>query len=84
MKTKRFERWNDHNCKIRDNQANIILSWNDIIDCLNKADYLIDKLQKRSRRLFFLEKVISEMLSMEEQEALYHRLRMELWKDEHS
>ena len=83
MKIQRFERWNDHSCKIRDNQANAILSWDEIIDCLNQANNQIDKLQKRNRRLFFLEKAISQMLTMEEQQSLYHRLHLELTRDEH-
>lgn len=83
MKTQRFERWNDYNCKIRDNQTNVILSWDEIIDCLNQANNQIDKLQKRSRRLFFLEKVISQMLPIEKQEELYNRLDLELTQDEY-
>ena len=82
MKIQRFERWNDHSCKIRDNQTNTILSWNEIIDCLNEANNKIDKLQKRSRKLFFLEKAISQMLTMKEQQSLYDRLHLELIRDE--
>lgn len=82
MKTQRFERWNDHSCKIRDNQNNVILSWDEIIDCLNQASNQIDKLQKRSRTLFLLEKVVNEMLPVEKQEELYNRLHLELIRDE--
>lgn len=82
MKTQRFERWNDHSCKIRDNQNNVILSWDEIIDCLNQANNQIDKLQKRSRTLFLLEKAVNEMLPVEKQEELYNRLHLELIRDE--
>lgn len=82
MKTQRFERWNDYSCKIRDNQNNVILSWDEIIDCLNQASNQIDKLQKRSRTLFLLEKVVNEMLPVEKQEELYNRLHLELMRDE--
>lgn len=82
MKTQRFERWNDYSCKIRDNQNNVILSWDEIIDCLNQASNQIDKLQKRSRTLFLLEKVVNEMLPVEKQEELYNRLHLELIRDE--
>lgn len=82
MKTQRFERWNDYSCKIRDNQNNVILSWDEIIDCLNQASNQIDKLQKRSRILFLLEKVVNEMLPVEKQEELYNRLHLELIRDE--
>ena len=84
MKTQRFERWNDYSCKIRDNQNNVILSWDEIIDCLNQANNQIDKLQKRSRTLFLLEKVVNEMLSVEKQEELYNRLHLELIRDENN
>lgn len=83
MKTQRFERWNDYSCKIRDNQNNVILSWDEIIDCLNQASNQIDKLQKRSRTLFLLEKAVNEMLPVEKQEELYNRLHLELVRDEH-
>ena len=82
MKTQRFERWNDYSCKIRDNQNNVVLSWDEIIDCLNQANNQIDKLQKRSRTLFLLEKVVNEMLPVEKQEELYNRLHLELIRDE--
>ena len=82
MKTQRSERWNDYSCKIRDNQNNVILSWNEIIDYLNQANNQIDKLQKRSRTLFLLEKVVNEMLPVEKQEELYNRLHLELIRDE--
>lgn len=84
MKTQRFERWNDYSCKIRDNQNNVILSWDEIIDCLNQANNQIDKLQKRSRTLFLLEKVVNEMLPVEKQEELYNRLHLELIRDENN
>ena len=84
MKTQRFERWNDYSCKIRDNQNNVILSWDEIIDCLNQASNQIDKLQKRSRTLFLLEKVVNEMLPVEKQEELYNRLHLELIRDENN
>lgn len=55
----------------------------EVLVALNQADNKIDKLQKRSRRLFLLEKVISQMLPIEKQEELYNRLHLELIQDEH-
>lgn len=55
----------------------------EVLVVLNQADNKINKLQKRSRRLFLLEKVISQMLPIEKQEELYNRLYLELIRDEH-
>ena len=36
MSDKRFERWNDHSCKVKDNQENTLLNWEDVVDLLNE------------------------------------------------
>ena len=36
MSEKRFERWNDHSCKVKDNQENTLLNWEDVVDLLNE------------------------------------------------
>ena len=78
MKTQRFDYYDE------DFYDNGRLMGNDeVLVALNQADNKIDKLQKRSRRLFLLEKVISQMLPIEKQEELYNRLDLELTQDEH-
>ena len=34
----RFERWNDHSCKVKDNQEGILLRWEDVVQKLNEQD----------------------------------------------
>lgn len=78
MKTQRFDYYDEDfydNGRLMGNDEVLIL--------LNQAENKIDKLQKRSRKLFLLEKVISQMLPIEKQEELYDRLHLELIRDEH-
>lgn len=78
MKTQRFDYYDEDfydNGRLMGNDEVLIL--------LNQAENKINKLQKRSRRLFLLEKVVSQMLPVEKQEELYNRLHLELVRDEH-
>lgn len=36
MSEKRFERWNDHSCKVKDNQEDTLLNWEDVVKKLNE------------------------------------------------
>lgn len=36
MSEKRFERWNDHSCKVKDNYENTFLNWEDVVKKLNE------------------------------------------------
>ena len=47
MSEKRFERWNDHSCKVKDNQENTLLNWEDVVKKLNEQQSTIDKLEQR-------------------------------------
>lgn len=47
MSEKRFERWNDHCCKVKDNQEGILLRWEDVVKKLNEYQSTIDKLEQR-------------------------------------
>ena len=51
MSEKRFERWNDHSCKIKDNQENTFLNWEDVVDLLNKQQATINKLEQENEQL---------------------------------
>ena len=37
MSDKRFERWNDHSCKVKDNQEDTLLNWEDVVKKLNES-----------------------------------------------
>ena len=45
--SERFERWNDHSCKVKDNQQNTLLNWEDVVKKLNEQQDTIDKLEQR-------------------------------------
>ena len=51
MSEKRFERWNDHLCKVKDNQEGTFLNWEDVIDKLNEQQTTIPRLEEEIRRL---------------------------------
>lgn len=46
MSEKRFERWNDHSCKVKDNQEGILLRWEDVVQKLNEQQDTISRLEE--------------------------------------
>ena len=65
MSEKRFERWNDHSCKVKDNQEGILLSWEDVVDLLNEQQATISALKEENEQLMIenakLKNVITEL-----------------------
>ena len=51
MSKKRFERWNDYSCKVKDNQEDTLLNWEDVVKKLNEQQATINKLNKRNEYL---------------------------------
>ena len=51
MNEKRFERWNDHSCKVKDTQEDTLLNWEDVVDLLNEQQATINKLEQENRQL---------------------------------
>ena len=45
MSNKRFRRWNDHSCKIKDTQEDTLLNWEDVVHKLNEQQDIINELQ---------------------------------------
>ena len=45
MSKKRFERWNDYSCKVKDNQEGILLRWEDVVKKLNEQQSTIERLE---------------------------------------
>ena len=41
MMNERFERWNDHSCKVKDNQEDTLLNWEDVVKKLNEQQSII-------------------------------------------
>ena len=53
-----------------------------IVMLLNEADNQIESLEKRSKQLFIMEKVIDRMLSEEEQMGFYNMVELVMIRDE--
>lgn len=51
MSDKRFERWNDHSCKVKDKQEDTLLNWEDIVDLLNEQQATISALKEENEQL---------------------------------
>ena len=47
MSDKRFERWNDHSCKVKDNQEDTLLNWEDVVHKLNEQQSTIEQLERK-------------------------------------
>ena len=45
MSEKRFEKWNDNSCKVKDNQEDTFLNWEDVVKKLNEQQNTIQFLQ---------------------------------------
>ena len=48
MSEKRFGRWNDHSCKVKDNQEDILLNWEDVVNKLNEQQSTIERLEGKT------------------------------------
>ena len=51
MSEKRFERWNDHSCKVKDNQEDTFLNWEDVVKKLNEQQSIIQSLEEDNEQL---------------------------------
>lgn len=58
MSEQRFEKWNDYSCKVKDNQENTLLDWQDVVKKLNEQQAIITGLNKQIEQLLIKEKVI--------------------------
>ena len=69
MSDKRFERWNDCSCKVKDNQENTLWDWEDVVDLLNEQQATISALKEENEQLMIenakLKNVITELKDME-------------------
>ena len=52
MSDKRFEKWNDYSCKVKDNQENTLLDWEDVIHKLNEQQDIIKELKTHNLQHF--------------------------------
>ena len=75
MSEKRFERWNDHSCKVKDNQEDTLLDWEDVVKKLNGQQATItelnDELEESSS--FIIEQRKENKTLKEENEKLIQK-----------
>ena len=65
MSEKRFGRWNDYSCKVKDKQEDTLLNWEDVVDLLNEQQATISALKEENEQLMIenakLKNVITEL-----------------------
>ena len=61
--SERFERWNDHSCKVKDNQEDTLLNWKDVVDLLNEQQSII------RRDEMSIKTMMSNMKKLEEEKV---------------
>ena len=63
--SERFGRWNDYSCKVKDNQEDTLLNWEDVVDLLNEQQATISALKEENEQLMIenakLKNVITEL-----------------------
>ena len=57
MSEKRFEKWNDNSCKVKDNLENTLLNWEDVVKKLNEQELTIESLKEENKQLKKSEKI---------------------------
>ena len=50
MSEERFERWNDHSCKVKDNQEDTLLNWEGVVKKLNEQQDTINDLNDELKK----------------------------------
>ena len=80
MSKKRFERWNDCSCKVKDNQEGILLRWEDVVNKLNEQQSTINKLKSDIEETeisikLFEDDIATKDKKIEEQQATINELQ---------
>ena len=66
MSEKRFERWNDYCCKVKDNQEGILLRWEDVVKKLNEQQDTIQRLQDENLYSNFELKFVDDLKKLKD------------------
>lgn len=78
MSEKRFERWNNFCCKVKDNQEETLLDWEDVIHKLNEQQDIINDLNGEFEELsaFIIEQRKEIQTLKEENKYLKKRIKV--------
>lgn len=60
MSEKRFERWNDYSCKVKDNQEDTFLNWEGVVNMLNEQQATINHLEKVNGKNFAKRRLLEQ------------------------
>ena len=66
MSEKRFEKWNDHSCKVKDNQEDTFLNWEDVVKKLNEQQDTIQRLQDENLYSNFELKFVDDLKKLKD------------------
>lgn len=83
MSDERFERWNDYSCKVKDNQEDTLLNWEDVVNKLNEQQSIINKLKSDIEETeisvkLFEDDIATKDKKIEEQQATLKDLKRKL------
>ena len=83
MSDERFERWNDYSCKVKDNQEDTLLNWEDVVNKLNEQQSIINKLKSDIEETeisikLFEDDIATKDKKIEEQQATIKDLKRKL------
>ena len=70
MNEERFEKWNDNSCKVKDNQEDTFLNWEDVVKKLNEQQDTIGE-----QKIAIDELIIDYKKLEKENEQLRKRIR---------
>ena len=87
MMSERFERWNDYSCKVKDNQEDTLLRWEDVVKKLNEQQSIINKLKSDIEETeisvkLFEDDIATKDKKIEEQQTIIQELERKLKKYE--
>ena len=76
MSEQRFERWNDHSCKVKDNQEDTFLKWEDVVHKLNEQQATIKELERKLKKYSKIgEEQLKQIIELQEQLQDYHEIK---------
>ena len=78
MNEERFEKWNDNSCKVKDNQEDTFLNWEDVVKKLNEQQAIITELNKQIEQLHLAIDDLLSHTSCDEIKKENEQLRKEL------
>lgn len=80
MSKKRFERWNDYSCKVKDNQEYKLLDWEDVVNKLNEQQAIIEQLKKEYK--IAIDEMVTDYKKLEKENEQLRILLKDIYVDD--